>query len=88
LWQMRQTPSDKRLCTAYGLIICGAMGNVVDRLRLGYVVDFLDVYVGTAHWPAFNVADSAICIGAVLLVWDELAKMRAAKKVTAATTTL
>jgi signal peptidase II len=79
-WQMRTHPNDKRLCTAYGLVISGAIGNVIDRLRLGYVVDFLDVYIGGYHWPAFNVADSAICLGAALLMWDEMSKLRATKK--------
>lgn len=50
------------------LIFGGALGNLIDRLRLGEVIDFLDVYVGPYHWPAFNVADSAISIGAVLLL--------------------
>ncbi|PKN32917.1 MAG: signal peptidase II [Deltaproteobacteria bacterium HGW-Deltaproteobacteria-19] len=49
------------------LILSGALGNLVDRVRFGEVVDFLDIYVGSAHWPAFNVADSAITVGAVLL---------------------
>lgn len=52
------------------LILGGAIGNVIDRLVYGYVVDFIDVYYGTWHWPAFNVADSAITIGAVLLILD------------------
>ncbi len=56
IW-MRQLP--------LALIIGGAVGNVIDRIRLGYVVDFIDVYVGSSHWPAFNIADSAICVGAV-----------------------
>jgi signal peptidase II len=55
---------------ALSAILGGAIGNVIDRIRLGAVVDFLDFYVGNNHWPAFNVADSAICIGvAVLLLW-------------------
>jgi len=49
------------------LILSGAAGNLVDRVRFGEVIDFLDVYVGSVHWPAFNVADSAITVGAVLL---------------------
>lgn len=53
---------------ALSLILGGAIGNVIDRLIHGYVVDFLDVYVGGYHWPAFNVADSAICIGAALFL--------------------
>ena len=53
---------------ALGLIGGGAVGNVIDRLRFGSVVDFIDVYVGTHHWPAFNVADSAICVGVGLFL--------------------
>jgi signal peptidase II len=55
-----------------GLVVGGAVGNVIDRLRFGAVFDFLDFYVGTYHWPAFNVADSCITIGVVLLLWDGL----------------
>jgi signal peptidase II len=80
LWMMRQAPNDRRQCFALGLIVSGAIGNVVDRIRFGYVVDFLDVHVAGMHWPAFNVADSCICVGAALLIVDEFAKMRAAKK--------
>jgi signal peptidase II len=54
--------------TALGLIAGGAVGNLIDRLRFGRVIDFLDVYVGLYHWPAFNVADAAITIGAGLLI--------------------
>ena len=63
-----QTPVKQR-ATALGLalVLGGAVGNLVDRVRLGVVVDFLDVYVGDLHWPAFNVADSAISIGVVLI---------------------
>jgi signal peptidase II len=50
----------------------GAVGNLVDRMRLGYVIDFVDAYVGPHHWPAFNVADSAISIGVALLIVDML----------------
>jgi signal peptidase II len=55
------------LTTALALILAGAIGNMIDRLRFGEVIDFLDVYIGAAHWPAFNVADSAISAGAVVL---------------------
>ncbi|MGB5218312.1 MAG: signal peptidase II [Smithella sp.] len=55
--------------TSLTLIFGGAVGNLIDRIRFGAVVDFLDVYIGTAHWPAFNVADSAITAGAVLMIW-------------------
>lgn len=53
-----------------GFVIGGAIGNVIDRIRLGAVYDFLDVHVGIHHWPAFNVADSFICVGAVLIILD------------------
>lgn len=49
-------------------ILGGAIGNVIDRVQIGAVVDFLDFYIGTAHWPAFNIADSAICVGVFLLL--------------------
>lgn len=57
---------------AFALIIGGAFGNIVDRIRLGYVIDFLDFYWQNWHWPAFNVADSAICIGVFLLIFEPL----------------
>jgi signal peptidase II len=52
------------------LIFAGAVGNLIDRIRFGAVVDFLDVYIGTWHWPAFNVSDSAITVGAILMIWE------------------
>ncbi|MGL5630892.1 MAG: signal peptidase II [Azovibrio sp.] len=67
-------PEQKRQSLALSLILGGAIGNVVDRIAYGAVVDFLDVYVGTYHWPAFNVADAAITLGAILMVWDALRK--------------
>jgi signal peptidase II len=64
-------PAESRLPkTALALIMGGAVGNLVDRMRLGYVIDFVDAYVGPHHWPAFNVADSAISIGVALLIVD------------------
>jgi signal peptidase II len=60
------------LPAAIGLVIGGAVGNVADRLRLGAVVDFLDFHLGAWHWPAFNVADAAICIGVGLMLIDGL----------------
>jgi signal peptidase II len=60
------------LPAAIGLVIGGAVGNVSDRLRLGAVVDFLDFHLGAWHWPAFNVADAAICIGVGLMLIDGL----------------
>ncbi len=53
---------------ALALIAGGAIGNLIDRIRLGHVIDFLDVYVGTYHWPAFNVADAAITVGVLLFI--------------------
>ena len=64
--------SSPLLAIAIGLIIGGAVGNVVDRLRLGAVVDFLDFHIGYWHWPAFNVADSAICVGVAAMLLDGL----------------
>ncbi|MGH8107714.1 MAG: signal peptidase II [Arenimonas sp.] len=52
----------------FALIIAGALGNLIDRFRFGYVVDFIEWYVGTYHWPVFNIADSCIVVGAVLLI--------------------
>ena len=56
------------------LILGGAVGNVIDRIRFGAVVDFLDFYLGDYHWPAFNIADSAICIGVVILLFSSFKK--------------
>jgi len=73
LWMFRRlNPKDKFLASGLMLILGGALGNLADRLIHGYVVDFIDVYYGTWHWPAFNVADSAITIGAALLAIDAL----------------
>lgn len=71
LWWLRQTT---RVWPALGigLVIGGAVGNVVDRLRFGAVVDFIDVHAAGWHWPAFNLADSAITVGVVLLIADGL----------------
>jgi signal peptidase II len=63
-------PGDKLFCLSLALILGGAIGNVIDRIALGYVVDFLDFHLSGWHWPAFNLADSAITVGAVLLVAD------------------
>ncbi|KAF1051508.1 MAG: Lipoprotein signal peptidase [Burkholderia gladioli] len=61
------------------LILGGALGNVIDRLMYGHVIDFLDFHVGRWHFPAFNLADSAITIGAILLIYDELRRVRGAR---------
>jgi signal peptidase II len=64
---------------ALALILGGAVGNLIDRVTYGHVVDFLDFHYGGWHWPAFNVADSAIVGGALLLIADELRRLRRAK---------
>jgi signal peptidase II len=69
----------KLIAVALGLIVGGAIGNVIDRVIYGAVVDFLDVYWGSYHWPAFNVADSGITVGAILLVADSLFSGRTQK---------
>lgn len=78
LW-MAQTQK-KLLAVALALVVGGAAGNVVDRLRFGAVADFIDVYVKNWHWPAFNVADSAIVIGAGLLMLDAFCEKEEKKK--------
>ncbi|MGD9331701.1 MAG: signal peptidase II [Desulfobacterales bacterium] len=76
-WFYRNTPSSHRLLAAgFALIFGGAIGNLIDRVRLGQVVDFLDFYIGTWHWPAFNVADSGITVGiAIFLLHVVLGRM-------------
>lgn len=69
-WLKRLPASNKVLCGAYSLVLAGAIGNLYDRLYYGYVVDFLHFYYESWHFPAFNVADSAICVGAALLLFD------------------
>ena len=76
---LKRHGTQKMFCTALALILGGALGNVIDRLMYGHVIDFLDFHVGGWHWPAFNLADSAITIGAVLLVIDELRRVRGAR---------
>lgn len=66
LWLYRTTTKNKMLLLGISLILGGAIGNLWDRLYYGYVIDFIDFYIHDWHWPIFNIADSAICIGAVL----------------------
>ncbi|MGQ0658791.1 MAG: signal peptidase II [Chromatiales bacterium] len=73
-WLPRLRTQSWRLPLALALILGGTLGNLCDRLALGYVVDFLDFYLGNSHWPAFNVADSAITVGAVILILDTLSR--------------
>ncbi len=67
-WANRLQSTEKWQRFAIALIIGGALGNVIDRLRFAYVVDFIDVHVGAYHWPAFNIADSAICLGIMIIL--------------------
>ncbi len=69
-WLARE--KDRLMQVALGLVIGGAVGNVIDRLRIGAVFDFLDFHLSGHHWPAFNLADSFICIGAVLIICNWL----------------
>lgn len=70
IFLLRKYTDSKLFCLALSLVLGGALGNLWDRITLGHVVDFLDFYIGSYHWPAFNVADSAIFIGAILLIYD------------------
>ncbi|MGV2291995.1 signal peptidase II [Trinickia sp. YCB016] len=76
---MKRHGNQRLFCTSLALIMGGALGNVIDRIVYGHVIDFLDFHVGGWHWPAFNLADSAITIGAILLVLDELRRVRGAR---------
>ncbi|WP_068545763.1 signal peptidase II [Thalassotalea crassostreae] len=70
VWLAKTPKKDTLISISFALILSGAMGNLIDRMMYGYVIDFLDFYVGNKHWPAFNVADSAIFIGAALMIID------------------
>lgn len=79
-YHTRYLRSHRLVSVALGLILGGAIGNLIDRLRYGMVVDFLDVHVGPYHWPAFNVADSAISVGVGLMILDMLLDWHRAKR--------
>lgn len=69
LYYIKKSRADEMLETfSLSLILSGALGNMIDRVRFGEVIDFIDIYIGSHHWPAFNVADSAISVGAALLI--------------------
>ncbi|GKS85699.1 MULTISPECIES: signal peptidase II [unclassified Acidovorax] len=76
VWQLRAHPGQKLFCFALSSILGGAVGNVVDRMMHGYVVDFLDFHARGWHFPAFNLADSAITVGAACLILDELLRVK------------
>ena len=85
VWMLRKHPGQRLFCTAVSLILGGALGNVIDRLLHGHVVDFLQFHTALlapmfpgGYFPSFNVADSAITLGAILLIADELLRVRRA----------
>jgi signal peptidase II len=71
-WLRKLRPAQWLLALALSLVLGGAVGNLIDRLWAGHVIDFIQLYYRDFYWPAFNLADSAITVGAVLLVWDAL----------------
>ena len=79
VWLRRLKPTETRLAAALALILGGAIGNLIDRAWLGQVIDFIQLYYQHWYWPAFNLADSAITVGAALLVLDSLWSGRASK---------
>lgn len=76
MWISRLRTGEGRLAVALALVLGGAVGNLIDRALHGYVIDFLDFHYGQWHWPAFNLADSAITLGAILLILDSLLRSR------------
>jgi signal peptidase II len=76
LWMMHNNRTHKRLLLALALILSGALGNVIDRVAYGHVIDFLLFYWQNWYYPAFNVADSCITLGAILLILDEILRLR------------
>ena len=71
-WIKKLKPEEKIQAMAFSLILGGAVGNLIDRVRFGYVVDFIEIYYHQYSWPAFNIADSAITIGVIILIVDTL----------------
>lgn len=76
IWMLRRHGGQRMFSWALALILGGALGNVIDRLLHGYVVDFIQIHYKSAYFPSFNVADSAITVGAGLLILDELLRVR------------
>lgn len=70
LYLLQKHQNEKLFSFGLSLVLGGALGNLYDRVTLGYVVDFLSFHVSDLYWPAFNIADSAICVGVALLIWD------------------
>ena len=82
IFMMRRAPEQRIFCFAAALVIGGAIGNLIDRLVFGEVIDFLDFYWQGWHWPAFNIADSGITVGAFLIIADEFLRMRKPREAT------
>jgi signal peptidase II len=76
---LRNARNDDRILGACALLLAGITGNLTDRARFGYVIDFISAHAGSYHWPVFNVADASICIGALLLAYDLLVGSRTSK---------
>lgn len=76
LWMMHKNRTQTRLLLALALILSGALGNVIDRLAYGHVIDFLLFYWQNWYYPAFNIADSCITLGAILMILDEILRLR------------
>ncbi|HUP29604.1 MAG TPA: signal peptidase II [Usitatibacter sp.] len=81
LWMLRRQHDNRPLAMALALVLGGALGNLWDRVTLGYVVDFVQLHAAGYSWPAFNVADSAITVGVALLLWDSVRPQHAAATV-------
>ena len=79
VWMLRSHAGQRLFCWSLALILGGAVGNVIDRVWHGYVVDFIQVHYANLFFPAFNIADSAITVGAGLLILDELRRVRSAR---------
>jgi signal peptidase II len=77
IWITRLKQQEVLLAVALSLVLGGAVGNLIDRVLYGYVIDFLDVYYQDWHWPAFNIADSAICVGVFLMLLESFGIGRA-----------
>jgi signal peptidase II len=77
---LRTARNDDRILGACALLLAGITGNLTDRIRFGYVIDFISAHAGSYHWPIFNVADASICVGALLLAYDLLAQGRKTKR--------
>lgn len=78
VWLSKLKPAQNWEGVSLALILGGAIGNLIDRIYLGHVIDFIQLYYDRFYWPAFNVADSAICVGAGMLIWDGVMGLRKA----------